>query len=163
MTPVHDLEVRHAPSRLQAAETQMAQTRGTAAALPAWLRMMHWSRLRRVQVIDLHWFYLRTETAWICTCGLTRGQAADPGTVPGHLDTRTWQPTDLLLIPAPGGHAVIGRSPASPVTARSAAPRYQVVCQRCDWRSSGLPRAAATAVRAGHTAAGSHLTSPESE
>jgi hypothetical protein len=54
----------------------------------------------------------------VCSCGLVMGERGDPLTTRGHLDTDTWQPTELVVV----AHE---RSPGRE--------RFAVTCHLCGW------------------------------
>jgi hypothetical protein len=56
----------------------------------------------------------------VCSCGLVMGDL-DPVAATGHLDTVTWQPTDVLVLVTSAGD---GRE------------RFAVVCQGCGWAAA---------------------------
>lgn len=155
---VYDLEVREAPSHLQAAAAAFDLT-STGQRLPAWLRLAHWRRLRANQRAGVHDFFVVTIASdrhhlYTCTCSLVVERATDPATqtmpIPqhpsahnGHLDHHTWDVTHLLICPASLYTALTAHAVEQPL--------YTVHCQGCRWRTDPLPLHDATKARNMHS------------
>ena len=72
----------------------------------------------------------------VCSCGLVLGERGDAATTHGHLDTDTWQPTDLVVV---AHQRSAGRE------------RLTVVCQRCGWSAPSF------SVESAHAAGRDHV------
>jgi hypothetical protein len=157
MSPVYDHRVERVATHLMEAEVSARQDlpegrHPRAVELPAWLRIQHWFRLAHAQEHHLHWWYLSTGTAAICTCGLVHQLPAPPLLqVIGHRDPQTWRPTRLLVVHAsPSSSSPLDGDRPSPSYGR---PAHQAACQTCHFRSPPLSPPEAVRARRTHAAA----------
>ncbi|WP_207084739.1 hypothetical protein [Nocardioides sp. S5] len=153
MSPAYDGRVEHVDTHLAQAEASAQHVPGQSqrdVEFPAWLRIQHWSRLAHSQQHHLHWWYLQTDSAAVCTCGLVH-RLPPPLVlnVTGHRDPETWRLTRLLIV-----HALPDASSTAVGRARTHSgwrlPSYQVGCQACDCRSARISLQDAVDVRSAH-------------
>jgi hypothetical protein len=157
MSPVYDHRVERVAIHLMEAEGSARQNlpegrHPRTVELPAWLRIQHWARLAHAQKHHLHWWYLHTRTAAICTCGLQHPLSPPPVLqVLGHRDPQTWKPTRLLVVhSSPSSASPQGADRPSPSLGR---PAHQAACQTCHFRSPPLSPQDAVRARRTHAAA----------
>lgn len=163
MSPIYDHRVEHVATHLIEAEGSSRPNlpegrHPRTVELPAWLRIQHWARLGHAQKHQLHWWYLHTGTAAICTCGLLHPLSPPPVLrVLGHRDPQTWSPTRLLVVQAsPSSASPQGVDRLSLAVGRHTF--HQAACQACHFRSPPLPLQDALSARLAHAAA--HRAAP---
>ena len=146
--PIYDETVRELSGRLSdAREAYRNATR--QQRLPAWLRLQSVHRLRRSQLVGLHFGYRRTVHTLTCTCGLIAdldsATGSDLSGVAGHLDPKTWRPTTHIVVPD-ARPSLVNRH----FEATGSDPQFRAVGQVCGWSSAAQDLRSVTAAMAAH-------------